>query len=67
MTVRPPPLNCFVDQTVEHRQAALDAQVVRRALRSSDERQERAICTEQCEVGLRVAAVDSEDELFGHA
>ncbi len=41
--------------------------MVRRALRAADERQELAVGADECEIGLRVAAVDREDDGIAHA
>src|SRR5205823_3421682 len=54
-------------EVVENREAAVDAEVVRRALRPADERDDLAVCTDQRQIGLRVAAIDREDERLAHA
>ena len=50
------------EQVLEHAQAAVEPDVVRRAQRPARQRQERAVGAHERKVGLRVAAVDGEDD-----
>ena len=51
-----------LQQALEHRDAAVDPDVVGRAAASPDEGQQRAVGTEQSEVGLGAAPVDREHD-----
>ena len=55
------------EQPVEHPQAPVAAEVVRRALGAANEGEQLAVGAEEREVRLRVAAVDREDEGAAHA
>src|SRR5205814_2403308 len=55
------------EEVAENCEAAVDAEVVRRALWPADEREDLAVGADERQVGLRVAAVDREDERLGHA
>ena len=57
----------LVEQVVDHLQRAVEAEVVRRAEPAADEREHLAVGAHEREVGLRVAAVDREDERCAHA
>ncbi len=55
------------EQLVEHVEGALDAEMVRRAAGAAHEREQLAVLAHEREVGLRVAAVDGEDDPPAHA
>ena len=60
-------LNGLPEEALEHLDAAVDAEVVRRAQRPAHEREDMAVGRDEREVGLRVAAVDGEDDRRRHA
>ena len=60
---RPAWLTALASSPSSTSQAAVQPEVVRRALRAADERQHRAVGADEREVGLRVAAVDGEHDL----
>lgn len=57
----------LVEQTVEHLEAAIDAEVMRRAERAAHEGDELTTAPCQREVGLGVAAVDRQHQVFAAA
>ena len=54
------------EQAVQQRHGAVEPDVVRRAERPADEREQRAVRPDEREVGLRVAAVDREGQRIAH-
>src|SRR5439155_21497917 len=50
------------EEALEDAETAVDAEVVRRAERSADEREQRSVAADQGEVRLRVPTVDGEDD-----
>ena len=60
-------LDGLPEEALEHLDAAVDAEVVRRAQRPAHEREDAAVGRDEREVGLRVAAVDGEDDRRAHA
>ena len=53
-------------EPAEQPHAAVEAEVVRRAVAAAHEREHRAVLAQQRQVGLGVAAVDGEDEAAAH-
>ena len=51
---------CLLEQTREHPDATVLAEMMRRALRPAGEAEQPAIVADQCQVGLRVPAVDGQ-------
>ena len=60
-------LDRFVEELLEHAEAAADAEVMRRAEWAAHERAHVAVRGDERQVRLRVAAVDGEDDRSGHA
>ena len=60
-------LHRLAEEALEHLDAAVHAEVVRRAQRPAHEREHLAVGRDEREIGLRVAAVDGEDDRCGHA
>ena len=56
----------LVEEALEHLEAAVDAEVVRRAERAAHEREHAAVRADEREMRLRVAAVDGEDDRSAH-
>src|SRR5205823_1341359 len=52
----------LVEQSGQHAHAAVLADVVRRALRATRVAEQVALLVDQCEVGLRIAAIDRQHD-----
>ena len=56
----------LVEQLLEQHDRLLEAEVVRRGLRAADVREQGAVLADERDVGLRVAAVDREEDPVAH-